>query len=178
MNEKRAECGKKIGHGGETERREQIKYERPEEYEREADKSCCCIVIPAYEPPGTFVPYVKELLSCQEGPVIVVDDGSGEEFAPVFCALEKLPGCRVLTHECNRGKGAALKTAISWYNVHWGKEGMCRGIVTADCDGQYSLEDVLRVCRELTAWPDSFTSALIICAGNLKNIPTAPSSSI
>ncbi len=128
---------------------------------READKSCCCIVIPAYEPPGAFVPYVKELLSCQEGPVLVVDDGSGETFAPVFRALERLPGCRVLTHERNRGKGAALKTAIAWYNGHWGKEmscngiAACKGIVTADCDGQHSLEDVLRICRELTARPDT-----------------------
>ena len=37
-----------------------------------------CIVIPAYEPGGEFVPYAQEVLAAGLGPVLVVDDGSGE----------------------------------------------------------------------------------------------------
>lgn len=35
-----------------------------------------CIVIPAYEPGGEFVPYAQEVLAAGL-PVLVVDDGSG-----------------------------------------------------------------------------------------------------
>ena len=89
-----------------------------------------CIVIPAYEPGGEFVPYAQEVLAAGLGPVLVVDDGSGPAYAPVFAALAEM-GCTVLTHEQNRGKGAALKTALRWYGAH---EDGCAGIVTADCD--------------------------------------------
>ena len=64
-----------------------------------------CIVIPAYEPGGEFVPYAQEVLAAGLGPVLVVDDGSGPAYAPVFAALAEM-GCTVLTHEQNRGKGA------------------------------------------------------------------------
>lgn len=59
-------------------------------------------------------------------------------------------GCTVLTHEQNRGKGAALKTALRWYGAH---EDGCAGIVTADCDGQHTVKDVRRVCEAMEACP-------------------------
>ena len=40
-----------------------------------------CIVIPAYEPGGEFVPYAQEVLAAGLGPVLVVDDGSGPAYA-------------------------------------------------------------------------------------------------
>ena len=104
-----------------------------------------CIVIPAYEPGGEFVPYAQEVLAAGLGPVLVVDDGSGPAYAPVFAALAEM-GCTVLTHEQNRGKGAALKTALRWYGAH---EDGCAGIVTADCDGQHTVKDVRRVCEAM-----------------------------
>ena len=108
-----------------------------------------CIVIPAYEPGGEFVPYAQEVLAAGLGPVLVVDDGSGPAYAPVFAALAEM-GCTVLTHEQNRGKGAALKTALRWYGAH---EDGCAGIVTADCDGQHTVKDVRRVCEAMEACP-------------------------
>ena len=108
-----------------------------------------CIVIPAYEPGGEFVPYAQEVLAAGLGPVLVVDDGSGPAYAPVFAALAEM-GCTVLTHEQNRGKGAALKPALRWYGAH---EDGCAGIVTADCDGQHTVKDVRRVCEAMEACP-------------------------
>ena len=108
-----------------------------------------CIVIPAYEPGGEFVPYAQEVAAAGLGPVLVVDDGSGPAYAPVFAALAEM-GCTVLTHEQNRGKGAALKTALRWYGAH---EDGCAGIVTADCDGQHTVKDVRRVCEAMEACP-------------------------
>ena len=59
----------------------------------------CCIVIPAYCPAPSLVDYVAQLLSVQNGPVTVVDDGSGGDYTAVFAALEPLKGCTVLHHD-------------------------------------------------------------------------------
>lgn len=108
-----------------------------------------CIVIPAYEPGEEFAAYAQEVLAAGLGPVLVVDDGSGPAYAGLFAELAAM-GCTVLTHEQNRGKGAALKTALRWYGAH---EDGCAGIVTADCDGQHTVRDVRRVCEAMEACP-------------------------
>ncbi|MCI8477672.1 MAG: glycosyltransferase [Oscillospiraceae bacterium] len=101
----------------------------------------CCVVIPAYEPEQSFVDYVRTLLAQEGVQVVVVDDGSGPGWEEIFSALEGL-GCTVLRHPVNRGKGAALKTAFRWYLA---QSLNCPGIVTADCDGQHRMKDVLRL---------------------------------
>lgn len=109
------------------------------------------VVIPALGPEESLISYAAQLLSCGVPQVIVVDDGSGPEYGPVFRALEELSGCAVLRHPVNRGKGAALKTAIGWYLAQGGRF----GLVTADCDGQHVAEDVLRVGQALGAHPQA-----------------------
>ncbi len=113
----------------------------------------CTIVIPAYEPGQELVPYVDALLTQELGPVLIIDDGSGGAFAPIFTALEGKPGCTVLHHTENRGKGAALKTAFAHYLAHT-PEG-CAGIITVDCDGQHAVPDVLRLQQALEEHPDA-----------------------
>lgn len=108
-----------------------------------------CVVIPAYEPDEAFVPYAQALMDAGLNRILVVDDGSGPDYAPIFAALRKM-GCTVLTHEYNKGKGAALKTALRWYGDHTDGYG---GIVTADCDGQHTVQDVSRVCRAMEQYP-------------------------
>lgn len=109
------------------------------------------VVIPALGPEEGMVDYIRALRAGGVPQVIVVDDGSGAEYAPVFQAAQALPGCVVLRHHVNRGKGAALKTAIRWYLDQGGGS----GLVTADCDGQHAVEDVLAVSRALEASPGS-----------------------
>lgn len=110
-----------------------------------------CIVIPAYEPGGELPAYVRSLMAAELGPVVAVDDGGGPAYAPVFAQLEAM-GCTVLRHAVNRGKGAAIKTALRWYRA----QGMpCAGVVTVDCDGQHTVADVRRVCAALAAYPDT-----------------------
>lgn len=115
----------------------------------------CCVVIPAYEPGELLVPYVRELRAAEVGPVLVVDDGSSAGCGPIFEALSGLNEVEVLHHPANKGKGAALKTAIQWYLAHEGStyEG-CGGIVTADCDGQHTVEDVCAVAKAMEAFPE------------------------
>lgn len=114
-----------------------------------------CIVIPAYQPEDILLSYVSKLLEANAGPVLVVDDGSRESCRAIFDRLSGMENCTVLHHPVNRGKGAALKTAIHWYRTHSGDYRDCCGIVTADCDGQHAVEDVLRLARAMEKHPDS-----------------------
>jgi len=96
------------------------------------------ILIPAYRPDDKLVKLVNELAG--EFPVVVVDDGSGEDCKRIFDALPE--GVTLLRHEVNRGKGAALKTAISYVLENCPE---CELALTADADGQHRYEDITRV---------------------------------
>ena len=97
------------------------------------------VIIPAYKPDVKLLTLIDELTSSGFPDVIVVDDGGGGDFAPIFEEVEKRPGCTVLTHELNRGKGAALRTALTYFAE--AKKGY-KCAVTADADGQHTPEDI------------------------------------
>lgn len=108
------------------------------------------VLIPAYKPVyEQMVPFVTELLGIYRH-VVAVDDGGGEAFADVFAECKRL-GCTVLTHEVNRGKGAALRTGI----IHVMNElSDAEGIITADCDGQHAVKDIIRVTEAQIEHPE------------------------
>jgi len=102
------------------------------------------VLIPAYEPDGRLLGLLDALRAgAPDAHLLVVDDGSGPQFAPVFDAVRQR-GCVVLTHPVNRGKGAALKTGFRFIAEHASGE---QEVVCADSDGQHSPDDVLRVAR-------------------------------
>jgi dolichol-phosphate mannosyltransferase len=81
---------------------------------------------------------------------VIVDDGSGPDFAPTFERLCAMTDVIVLRHAVNLGKGAALKTALNHAACdHAGAV----GVVTADADGQHAPEDVVKTAAELVANP-------------------------
>ena len=99
------------------------------------------VLVPAYEPDAPLIALLDALRSAApEAHLLVVDDGSGPRFAPVFEAARQR-GCVVLTHPVNRGKGAALKTGFRFIAEHAPGE----DVVCADSDGQHRPDDVLRV---------------------------------
>lgn len=108
------------------------------------------ILIPAYQPDEKLTGVVATLLKQCDSPIIVVNDGSREACLPVFDTLALLDNVTVLTHEINKGKGRALKTAID-YCLGLGNIGGC---VTVDADGQHKPEDVLRMMAALRETPD------------------------
>jgi len=110
------------------------------------------IVIPAYKPGPALVSLVKALLPTAPGPIIVIDDGSGAQFAPVFESVAALDGVELIRHAVNLGKGAALKTGINHALVQFPD---CMGIVTADADGQHAPEDIARVAAALRRNPNA-----------------------
>lgn len=71
------------------------------------------VIIPAYNER----PYVEEVIQRVQAvdfnkEVIVVDDGSTDGTREVLSKLEAEEGIRVVYHERNRGKGAAIRTAL------------------------------------------------------------------
>lgn len=108
------------------------------------------IIIPALEPESRFCDYVRKLQKIQNSHIVVIDDGSGENYQTVFQILSHMQNCVVLTHHRNRGKGAALKTGFLYV-----KEQSNEGdhIVCADCDGQHAVEDVAAICEKIKKYP-------------------------
>jgi glycosyltransferase involved in cell wall biosynthesis len=105
------------------------------------------ILLPAYQAGPRLVSLVTELLTASPAAlVVVVDDGSGPDSAPILETVAGL-GCTVLRHGTNRGKGAALKTGFRHVAaVHPGRD-----VVAADADGQHGVTDILRVAERVAA---------------------------
>ena len=103
------------------------------------------LVIPAYEPDIKMLKLLAQLHSYHLFHIIIVNDGSAPKYNPIF---QKAARCStILTHQQNRGKGRALKTAFTYIQ----EKGDCDIIVTADADGQHTPEDIVRIyhaCRQ------------------------------
>lgn len=110
-------------------------------FERKRAMKNFSVVIPALNPTNKLIFYVDELLKENIPQIIIVNDGSKKECEPIFSQLRNKERCIVLQHKVNRGKGQALKTAFQYVLKNGGNQ----NIVTADCDGQHSVEDVLKV---------------------------------
>ena len=99
-------------------------------------------LIPAYQPGDQLLGILQELYM-EHYQVIVVDDGSGERYAPVFRNAENYAA--VLTHPENRGKGEALKTGLTYIREHFTPP---YTVVTADADGQHRIGDICQVTEK------------------------------
>jgi glycosyltransferase involved in cell wall biosynthesis len=104
------------------------------------------VLIPAYKPGEALVRLVRDLIGAGASAIVVVDDGSGEEYAPYFDAVSAFPEVHLLRHAINLGKGAALKTGLNHVLIHFPQ---CLGVVTADADGQHHPDDILRIAQRL-----------------------------
>ena len=100
------------------------------------------VIIPAYEPDEKLIRLLKEInFKYPEAEIIVVNDGSGEQYADVFDRAKEF--ARVISHPQNLGKGRALKTGYRYVIEH----DICdRIIVTMDADGQHSPSDAETLC--------------------------------
>ncbi len=126
------------------------------------------VIIPAYKPDEKLLTTVGELIEQGFTDILVVDDGDGEAYAPIFAEIGKLSQCTLLRHEVNRGKGAALKTAFSYFLKHRATEGC---VVTADADGQHLTRDILAVGEKALE-----TGAIVLGARNFTK-PDVPARS-
>ena len=84
------------------------------------------VIIPAHDEATRIGPVVA--VAARHLPVLVVDDGSGDDTA----AVATMHGAMVVTQRPNRGKGEALRTGLRWALEH-GHD----AALTLDADGQH-----------------------------------------
>lgn len=115
---------------------------------READMTTVAL-IPTYQPDCRLLDLVEAL--CARGVEgVVVDDGSGMRYRPLF----KL-ACRfatVIGYGENHGKGHALKQGLRYIQQHYPEDTV---VVTVDADGQHDPADVLRCAQEAQSSHDT-----------------------
>lgn len=109
------------------------------------------LLIPIYQPTGAVLPFLASIEPSSFALVVVVDDGSGDAYAPIFEAIRSLANFHVISYPKNAGKGHALKRGFAYLKEEHPE---IEGVVTADGDGQHCLADILRVRDALTKEPD------------------------
>ena len=102
------------------------------------------VLIPAYEPDEKLLQLVKEIREKSSYNIVVVNDGSGEEYFDIFIKAKNL-GCKVLSYLRNKVKGYALKVGFRYIMENGEKD----GVVCADCDGQHTVNDIIKVAEQV-----------------------------
>lgn len=109
-----------------------------------------CAVIPTYQNAKTLLKVVADVHRVVDT-VFVVDDGSNDGTAAL---LDKATGNerpeKVLTHPKNCGKGAALKTGLTYAR----QQGF-RYAATVDADGQHRADDIPALLKAVEEEPDA-----------------------
>lgn len=113
------------------------------------------VIIPSYHPNERLLHLIGALRrNASPGlTVVLVDDGSGEEYSDIFRKAKDEFCCHVLTSPSNQGKGRALKTAFQYALEHFPDS---LGVITVDGDGQHTADDVFACMRKLAEHPDYF----------------------
>jgi glycosyltransferase involved in cell wall biosynthesis len=100
-------------------------------------KKSCAVVIPVYNEERAIEDTVTRIQGICAGvpgyqfEIICINDGSSDGTAAV---LSRLQGITVITHDVNRGYGAALRTGLDYCSQEW--------IFITDADGTYPLADL------------------------------------
>ena len=105
----------------------------------------CAIIIPVYNEAGAIQDTVTRIHAiCAQVPgyafeIVCVNDGSKDDSAAILAGMQ---GITVLSHDVNRGYGAALRTGLDHCIQDW--------IFITDADGTYPLEDLVHLleCAE------------------------------
>ncbi len=109
-------------------------------------KTDVTIVLPSLNPDEKFLGVVQGLVEAGFRDVVIVNDGSDPDRLCWFERAAAYEQCTVLTHEVNKGKGRALKTAFAY--VHANRPDS-RGVVTIDGDGQHLIEDIVNCAKAM-----------------------------
>lgn len=113
------------------------------------------VLVPSYKPDEKIMDtFIKELKKTFKN-IIIVNDGSGDEYDDYFDKYKD--NTFFINHNINQGKGRAIKTA---FNFLLNEHPDFKAVVTADCDGQHSIEDIKKCAEKVLKNP----KALVIGA--------------
>jgi glycosyltransferase involved in cell wall biosynthesis len=104
--------------------------------------SSLSIFMPAFNEAGNIHKVVKDAVAAAKSftkdyEIIVVNDGSRDETAAMIVSLSKQnPHIKLISHQENRGYGAAVKTGMGKASKDW--------IFFTDSDGQFHFDELNR----------------------------------
>ncbi len=104
------------------------------------------VVLPSLDPDEKLLAVIDGLLKTGFTDIILINDGSKPENLHYFDTAARHPEVHLLHHEVNRGKGAALKTAFTWFLAH---RPDAAGVVTVDGDNQHHPDDTAACCEKM-----------------------------
>ncbi|MGN0505006.1 MAG: glycosyltransferase [Lachnospiraceae bacterium] len=104
------------------------------------------IVLPSLNPDHKLIDVVDGVLAQGFSDIVIVNDGSDEQHMEPFRQLESYPSCTILTHEVNKGKGRALKTAFAYCLANRPDSS---GVITIDGDNQHHPEDIVACAKAM-----------------------------
>lgn len=115
------------------------------------------VIIPAYNEQDALPHVLEQVLAVLDNSfeVIVVDDGSQDETRNIALSFP----CRVIAHEINQGKGAAMRTGIQHASAD--------KIIFIDGDATYPADAIPRIVEQL----DHFDLVRCVRSNGRKNIP-------
>ena len=96
------------------------------------------VVLPSLDPDEKLKIVIDGLLDKGFTDIILVNDGSKPENLHWFAQMDQHPEVTLLNHHVNRGKGAALKTAFTWFLENRPDQ---LGVITVDGDNQHHPDD-------------------------------------
>ncbi|MEK7705643.1 MAG: glycosyltransferase, partial [Myxococcota bacterium] len=126
------------------------------------------IAVPTYNNATTIHHVLEDLRRvAPETPLVVIDDGSTDATAKAAKSAAIDPPCVLLSHPRNRGKGAAITTALQWALG----EGYSH-LVTFDADSQHLADELPQILAAASQQP----TAIVVGARDLTGEHVAGSS--
>jgi hypothetical protein len=104
-----------------------------------AEEKVIALVIPAYQPSESLLHLLQDLPAGLFAATVVVDDGSGPQYAQIFSRAADLPNVQIARHAVPIGRGAALRTGI-----HAALTAAPHLTAVVTTDGSHSAQEVAR----------------------------------
>jgi len=104
------------------------------------------IIVPVYNEAATIAETISKVQAVDMGfpkEIIIVDDASVDGTRDALNIFREVPDLRAVFHERNRGKGAAIRTALAHVTGDI--------VVIQDADLEYDPEDIPRLIRPIVS---------------------------
>jgi len=99
------------------------------------------ILMPVYNEEKTLFDIIRKVKSINiEKELIIVDDGSNDKTKQILDSVE-CNSIKIVRHACNRGKGAAIRTALDFVNGDV--------VIIQDADLEYEPDDYIKLIEPI-----------------------------